>query len=84
MKYLMLTHERKVLLERRAVRSLSDPQIKFHLIDPQNSAIALLCAGIICNVVQTSREHDGRKRRAGIWTPGQPVFCEVHVQIRNL
>lgn len=68
MKYLMLAHKRKLLLERRAVRSLADPQIKFHLIDPQNSAIALLCAGIICNVVQASWEYGGRKRRAGIWT----------------
>ena len=83
LKYLMLGHKRKVLLERGAMRSLSDPQIKFHLIDPLNSAIALLCAGIICNAEQASRGWRGRKRRTGIWTSGQAAFCEVHVQIRN-
>lgn len=61
LKYLMLGHKRKVLLERGAMRSLSDPQIKFHLIDPLNSAIALLCAGIICNAEQASREREAGK-----------------------
>lgn len=43
------------------MRSLSDPQIRFHPIDPQNSAIVLLCVGIIYNVEQTPRE----QREAG-------------------
>lgn len=83
LKCLMLGHKRKVLLERGAMRSLSDPQIKFHLIDPQNSAMALLCAGIIGNVEQASREQRGRKRRTGIWTRGRAAFCEAHVQISD-
>lgn len=83
LKYLMLGHKRKVLLERGAVRSLSDPQITFHLIDPQNSAMASLRAGIIYNAEQALRERRGRKRRTGIWTHGHSAFCEVCVQIRN-
>lgn len=77
MKYLMRGHKRKVLLERGAVRSLSDPQIKFHLIDPQTLHRFALCCRI-CNVERTSREHRGRKK--GLAPAG---LCEVHVQIRN-
>lgn len=83
LKYLKLGHQHKVLLERGAVRSLSDPRIKFHLIDPRNSAIAVLCAGIIRDAEQASGERRGRKRRTGIWTHGQAASCKVHVQIRN-
>lgn len=84
LKYLMLAHNRKVLLERGVVRSLSDPQIKFHLIDPRNSAIALQIMPAQSNLEQTSREQRGRRRRPGIWIGGQPAFCKVRVQIRNV
>lgn len=83
LKYLRLGHQRKVLLKKGAVRSLSDPQIKFHLIDPRNSAIAVLCAGIICDAEQASGERRDRKRRTGVWTHGQAAFCKVHVRMRN-
>lgn len=73
-KYPMPGRKRKVLLGRGVGRSLSDPQVPLHPIDPPNAATALRRAGIICNVEKPSGERTGRKERAGLWTRGRPAL----------
>lgn len=68
MKRLMPGHKRTALLDRGAARSLSGPQIKFHLIDPHHAAIAVRCAGLICRAEWASGEHRAGKK-------GLPPAC---------